>query len=207
MILILFSLIASLIGVIEDYTVVRKSLGIVRHSLGNTYPTDFAAGILYLEFDYVFIKKKWRKINSLILTIIDYSVYKLTDSNTILIGGLTLAVALCFVPNSHDHSVQTSSENKSIFNLISSLSFPFCAIVSFVIIRLYQSGNSLLRALDIIINYRIGFSSKALKQYGVSLFGTNISFTGGGWNTDKSKAYYYVDNGYVYIVMLRILYL
>ena len=71
-----------------------------------------------------------------------------------------------------------------------------------MIIPVYRTGNPILRTIDIALGYRMGFSAKAIDQYGIGLFGSNITFIGAGWHTDPSKTYYYVDNGYIYAALL-----
>ncbi len=201
--IMILALVSSMIGLIEDYTVIRSSTNAIRHSLGNTYPTDFAAGILYLEFDLAFLKRRGGFKDSLFFLLVDLIVYRFTNANNFIIGGVILSISMfIFSKYKEREKKRNVCRQNRFFHKLVALSFPVCAILSFVIVKIYQTGNSLLYTIDKIISYRIGFSSKAINEYGIKPFGINIYFIGAGWNTDSSKSYFYVDNGYIYTALM-----
>lgn len=198
-IIMIFGVLFSLMGLIDNYVTISVLKG-YRYALGNTYPTDFSAGILYLFFDYAYLKSKWNWRNSVTLAIVAISVYMITRSFGNLLNSLIFICLLILIHNKVGLKIITSR----LVHFFSVLLYPILAIISIMApIQYLTSTNVFLRLFDVISDFRLGYSSQAIKQYGLTLFGEDIKFFGAGWGTNLvSNKYFYVDNGYLQVALL-----
>ena len=188
----------ALMGIIDNYAIYSNLRG-YRYSLGNIYPTDFAAGTLYLMMDFVYLKRdKWKIIYSVGLIVIAYAVYRVTDANTSFI--LSLFVSLATALN--QTRVGKRIFESAIFNRVTRLAFPVLAVVSIYIQYAYTTLNSSFFSIaNLLLNNRIVYGNRAINEYGLSLFGTRVNMIGSGWGTNTSETYFYVDNGYLQLAL------
>lgn len=198
---LVLALFFSLFGIIDLYYVVDKSKG-VRYSLGNTYPTDFAAGIFYLLLAFVYLKSYWKYRYTVIWIIIISFMYVFTKALTSTLLSALLLIIMTFT-NLKNSSFRYNIDKKlnRFIRIISCVAFPLCAAISAGCVALFTSGNSMMQNLNITLNYRIGFAARAFNDYGLTLFGSLINMSGAGYNTDALSSYYYIDNGY-YLMFL-----
>ena len=199
--IMLLALLCSATGWIENYTIVSDAHGI-RYSLGNTYPTDFAAGIFYLAMDYAYFKRtRWNGRDSVVLLVISAITFYFTSAITSFLMCVLLAGVLYFSekePGKRKILEKLVVSVHSVFDRGAKLAFPISAAISVIAVDLYSMGSRLMEIINKMVNYRIGYAQKAMQEFGFSIFGKRILFIGGGWGTDPSAAYYYVDNGYIY---------
>lgn len=187
---------ASWVGIIENYITISAT-GAYRASWGNIYPTDFAAGLFYLLLDYVYLNYKkiniFRYLGIMFIVILSFSI---TRSQTSLILGILLLILLAISKNKSMICIFSSN----IYKNTVACSFPIIAILTIYAQYIFKNNgynNSFLLALNVIMNYRLGFGSRAIQQYGLSLFGRRIEFYGAGWGTNNPETYFYVDNAYL----------
>ena len=199
-IIMLSAFLCSMLGIIDNYVTYSTFRG-YRYSLGNTYPTDFAAGILYLIFDYTFLKRKrWKIYNSIIVIMIGYIVYKVTDANASYLLICFFSIFMMLLQNKTFNKIF----NNKIFRTLLVIAYPVMAAISLGVQYIFMSCNiPLLRKIDLLLNYRLSYGSKAIEQYGIPLFGKYIKFYGNGWGTNTAiNTYFYVDNGYLHFALL-----
>lgn len=192
---------ASWTGIIENYITV-SSKGAYRAAWGNTYPTDFAAGLFYLLLDYAYLNYKklnvFRYLGMLFIVCLSFIV---TRSQTSLILGVLLVILLVL---SKRKKIARALSTDIYMNIVA-WSFPLIAIITIYAQYIYKNNgnnNPVLLGLNIIMNYRLGFGSRAIQQYGLSLFGKRIEFIGAGWGTNSTESYFYVDNAYLQYALL-----
>ena len=192
---------ASGIGLIENYTTISSS-GVSRAAWGNTYPTDFAAGIFYLLLDYAYLNYKrmnvLRYMGMLLIVILSFEV---THSQTSLILGVFLLTLLMLSRSKKIANVLSSDLYKNII----AWSFPAIAVITIYAQYIFKNNgynSPILLWLNVLMNYRLGFGSLAIQKYGLSLFGKRIEFYGAGWGTNNSETYFYVDNAYLQYALL-----
>lgn len=192
------AMICALLGLIENYVIFSTLRG-YRYSLGNTYPTDFAAGIYYLVLDFVYLKrKKWKTQYSIGIILISWIVYRITDANTSFVLLCCIAIMLIFMQKKWGIRILSS---KPVQNVIV-FSFPVLAILSIGIHYVYTVVSSpILLGLDVLLNNRLSYGHQAIQRYGLSMFGKQIEFIGAGWGT-SAGSYFYVDNGYLQIALI-----
>lgn len=192
--IMIISLFLSLLGVIENYTVYNASQGI-RYSLGNTYPTDFSAGIFYLILDIIFLKKqKWKLFDSFLVVILSFVVYIYTRA--------LMSFTLCIIVNL---LLIIINSRKKFFRIISKkisqlliIIYPLLALIS-ICATIFSTRVNFLENVNEILDNRLSYGLLAIEKYGFSLLGRNIQFLGNGWGTEATQSsYFYVDNGYLY---------
>lgn len=196
-VILAIAMLCASLGIIDNYSVYSETRG-YRYALGNTYPTDFAAGTLYLFFDFAYIKRKcWKKKYSLFLLIIAFFVYKLTDARASFI--LSIVIAIGMVLCKCDKKIMLKKRLK----YVAGIAYPLCAVVSVYIQSSYYKLNSnFLKTIDKMLNNRIAYGYMTIEKYGLSLTGKRIEMIGAGWNTDRSLDYLYVDNGYLQLAIM-----
>lgn len=188
--------VCAILGIIENYSTYSILRG-YRYSMGNTYPTDFAAGIFYLVLDFVYIKRdKWKIVYSIGIIFLSWIVYYVADGNTSFILSCCIAFIMIFIKLKGRFKI-----SKFINNIII-CSFPVLAFLSISVQALYkQINNPILSKLDILLNNRLAYGCQAIEKYGLSLFGKRVEFVGAGWGTTTGN-YFYVDNGYLQVALM-----
>ena len=180
-IITLVAIVCAILGIIDNYTVISTVHG-VRYSLGNTYPTDFGAGYLFLLFDLFFLYyKNLRPLCSVVLIFVSIVVYIYTKSTTTFI----LSIVLC---------IYSFKPYLGKLSHLVKYSFPLFAASSILIT---QISAPILTFIDQLLSYRLTYSSMALTNFPITLFGNDITMYGAGWNTPSSGAYFYVVNAYI----------
>lgn len=196
-IIMLVALICSVLGIIENYSTYSILRG-YRYSMGNTYPTDFAAGIYYLVLDFVYLKRnKWKISYSIGIILLNWGVYCIADGNTSFILSCCIAISMMIIKSAKNIKLIRSK----LIQYIIICSFPILGTLSIVIQAIYTQFNSeFLLKLDLLLNNRLSYGHQAIEKYKLSLFGNNIDFIGAGWGT-ASNDYFYVDNGYLQVAL------
>lgn len=191
--IMLFALLLSLIGYTENFRVFSENG--IRFSLGNTYPTDFAAGIFYLILDFVYLKnKKMNLFTQLIVLSIIFITFFATKATTSFILSFLFINYVFFM----DHYKSKLNKKRRFKNFVAIIMYPFLCLISFIVPIFADTSSNIWGTIDKILSYRISYSRLAYERYGIPLFGNPIKFVGGGWNTTSGQEYFYVDNGYFY---------
>lgn len=194
------AIICSLAGVIENYTINAGSFAV--YALGNTYPTDFAAGILSLVLDFSYINAtKWKAKYSLVFVIIAYALYRITHARTSSILIVVLAIVQLLLLTPFKNYVQNSRK----LRIVAGILFPILAIASITVQAIFgKLNNSFLKLLDFLLTNRLSYGYQVMNKYGLQLWGRRIDFIGAGWGTmiTENNRYFYVDNGYLQCALL-----
>lgn len=78
--------------------------------------------------------------------------------------------------------------------------FPLAAI--FVIaLSLLKNRFPIIQALDVALNYRLGFNLQGFQRYGISLFGHKIETVTEFWDENYINHYFFIDSGYIYTLL------
>lgn len=195
--LMLFVAASSLFGIVENRIYLRDD-GDYRYSLGYQYTTNIANLYMHMIIMYVYWKKKKISIISIIaLMVVNVAIYTLTDTrNAFGIGCFILIGAVIL-----KYSDYFSRTHKWI-SYIYIGSVPLFALASVCATALYNENKSWLSFMNSFFNGRLELGKKGIEQYGISLFGNNIEWIGGGVIYEiKQKAYNYVDSSYVQILL------
>ena len=201
---ILLVIVLTKINIIPDLVYMR-SIGVYRHSLGFIYPTDFAAHVSYLCFLYGWKKANRFNIIDLILwLIIAYYLLLVTDAR-LDVGCIVLAVSFFFF---FAHRSRWQKHRYIwLVNLFSSIAFPAMLLLSFWLIKLYDSSANIAIVADNILSGRLNLGSEALALYPISISGNEVFENGlgsfAGYNANRALyGYFMIDSSYVRVVII-----
>lgn len=193
----LVAAVCSLLGIIENFRTFSGA-----YSMGNTYTTDFAAGIFALTLDYAYLKTgRWKFRYSVIYAIIALAVYHVSRARMSSILILTLGLVELIFSGAKIEKIRNGKKIK----LIVAWLFPILATISFIVQGMYDKLTSpISRIINSALSNRIAYGYQAIQKYGLCFWGRRIDFIGAGWNTQISmnSPYFYVDNGYLQCALL-----
>lgn len=192
---ILIMMICFAFGIIKETYVVRD--GVIRHTFGYVYPTDFVALLFYVflaDLYYGIVKKKNIFGRDIAYFIIGLLTFHFSDSR------LGSASILLLIPMSWIMKYSDKFDNKKIFNLIKKYSIIIAAGLSIFLTNFYMKypNNNLLIWIDKELSYRLTFNIQAIKSFGYSLWGQDIYSQYYMYN-DK---WFFIDNSY-YIMFIE----
>lgn len=186
-------------GIISDWTYNLE--GRNRHSLGYVYPSYISSIFFYVTLAYLFIRKKKIRFWEIVcIGILNGIIFHLTDSKTSFVL-VFLAIIVLWIMK----FCKKRLENSLISKLLYVYSIPFIAAISILACYLYNEENKLLILINSFINNRLIMGHNALLEYGLSLFGEKIVWTGNGGlgylSSSLQDEYNFVDCSYVKILL------
>lgn len=192
---LMFVMVSSFCGIIEDW-IYSRSEGTIRHSLGFQYCTNLSTYYFYFVLMVIVIKRNnLRMISNICLLLVNWLIYIYTDSVT---GFVLVTAALIST-----YCIKFSRKELCTHKVISFLfqyCFFICAIFTIIVTIKYSPSNAIMFMINKMLNYRLGLSNVAYKEYGFTLFGKAITWSGGIENyTFDSSTYNYVDSSYIQI--------
>lgn len=186
----LFVVISSKLGIIEDYIFYRY--GVERHALGfaycylSSYFLNWTMLFLYYKGEKI---KLWQYVMLILINQVLYSVSNVRGMYYILI--CVVVVHFLFIRN------KKFNWKLKIHKYFSVLIFPICWLVSYIISFMYSTDIKVWNTLDLFFTGRLSFMSRAMDIHGISLFGKDIDLVGNQYGIDKIS--YYIDNAYLKI--------
>lgn len=204
LIMFIFIIISSQIGVIKDLVYIRH--GVARHALGINYPTDFGAHTFYLILAYAYLhfrKLNWKNYGCFI--ILGFAVLVITEARLDFIAILLLIPIFMIA--------QRAYRGRHFYQNIASFYWMLPAILAYVVmisVYFYHSSNHLFQRLDRLFSNRLNLSSIALQRYHVKLFGNYVLEHGYGGesghqlfnSTGTGMKYFFIDSSYVRLFVI-----
>lgn len=193
--ILLIAMMAAKFGLIENIIYIRE--GRVRQSFGSIYPTDFAAGVLFIVLAYLYIKsEKLKIIDSIIFAVLGIGVSYFCDArlDSICIFGITVYSLFKVVYNNGEEP----KINKFI-NIILSSSMIICAIFSIIISIIYNPENKIMLFLNNLLSNRLELAKRGIDKYGFSLFGQKVDMVGNGGSSISPSDYFFIDSSYLFV--------
>lgn len=205
---LLITIIASLTGIILDYTTIRTLGGVkvgsrLRHSFGINYATDFAAHVFFIFLTYRVLTFNKRMVNviDLILTVLivaGLEYYCNARLSEILI---LVTFFMFWIFERKKYLFQYKLFQKSVV-----ISFPVAAAISIVTAIMYKSSNAMWVLVDgLLFSNRLKISHKVFEKNGIKWFGQYIYMQGLGYKVngfDSSIGTTYLDSSYVQLLFL-----
>lgn len=184
-----FTIISSLLGLIENVEKVTERLGyiLVRSSMGFTYPGQMIMSLIPIVFMYYYRRNvKW--VESLFWLLLDFLVY--IKCQTIM-GTVLIALFIIIY-----HLIMSIPKIRNVI-LLKSKWLKYIPIISFLITILFvylkRINNIMGIIIDLICNGRFNVSNIIIDSYGIKLFGTNFV---------NNQTYYYEILDSEYLLML-----
>lgn len=194
------AMLSAFFEVTEMYKIDSEIHGI-RYALGNTYPTDFSAGIFYLLLAFVYLYKKWKLKYYVIWGAIITFTYIFTKARADFLLCIFVLISRACVKNNSCYILNKNFFCKCI-KFLSIFVFPLLMFLSYFSVLLFNKGNPIISELNILMNYRIGYISNFLSEYNINLFGNKVLMTGAGWGTATEQDYNFLDNGYFFSLLI-----
>lgn len=216
---LLFVLFSAYFGIIRNYVFTGyRDKGVYkdRSCMGFLYALYSSTIFFNITALEIYIKKiniKWREIAFLLMG--NYYFYYETDSRLCFITAIVLIVYIVMIKVC-SKSVKKQKSSKLYACLC--LSYLISFGISWWLTVGYMSGIRIISKLSESMSGRLRMNVTAIIRYGISLFGTRISFSGSGLNIFGERVqseYFYVDNlyiqsllvyGVIFIAILVVLY-
>ena len=184
-------------GIIENWGFGLESAR-PRYCLGFIYPSHTTSLYLALVLLYGYVRKEKMTIwEVLILTAIDLWQYTYTDSRS---GTALVILALAAVWLLRYPRIRKLTEFLPLQYTFLTCAF---ATVLFTILYIYFPGE--LQGLNKALSSRLSLQSKAMLDYGVTLFGQHINWIGNGGSgytqSTGGAGYNYVDSSYIKLLL------
>lgn len=158
----------------------------IRQSLGYDYCGYPAHIMLFMTLAWFCLRKKAHFIDTVILFLINFWIYCMTDSRADFY--LALLAILGFV----------LKKNRIRLPCYMKYGFVFVSFFSIIIHGAYGFGIGILDKANSILSNRLYYGFQAIRNYRLNLFGTEIRWVGqGGLKSNPDLVYNYVDCAYV----------
>ena len=191
------------LGVTQDYIVPRGNMQ--RHSLGFLYTTMIME--MYMFSLILSIYEKGSQISYkeiCILQFINVVLFSLTNTRTVFVIVEIILLSLVIVKILKKHNKDCIVQKaKKIYSGAFSHNAWLLPIISFIITMCYKYGGIFYK-INTILSNRLKQTYECFKQYGVTLFGTEITYKGYGLRGKLLYGEYesnFVDNGYMQLML------
>lgn len=193
-VMLLLIIASSMLGLIDNYIYFRD--GIIRESLGISYPTILSAIIFFLLCAEVLICRM--KINKLleiiILFLIAFFIYRITYAKNDAISMMLLIVPIL-----------SDKWNKSVNKIIASIGAAFTVVlglISVFITSFLPYTTNLYFKLNNLFSNRLYFQSLLFQRYPLQLLGQYVYQSGYGGGSNYVFNYFYIDNSFTRMMFL-----
>lgn len=186
--LLLVTMGATAVGLIENVVYVPENRSIIRYAFGMTYPTNFAAYFFYLSLDYWYWrgeKLKW----------LDICISGLLGIFVLLFCGARCS-AICFGLMTIAMILYKKKFEKKVLSVWLSCSVTLAAIGWTMLTMLYSYKKTYMVKLDSLFSSRLSQGRKGIDIYGFQTWGQAISMNGYGEGEYVSK-YFFLDSSYL----------
>lgn len=189
----------SQVGIIENY-VYRQNGRNIRMAFGFTYPTRFAAHLLFLFFWYWYLRgKKLRYAEAVFPAAAGAFVLAFCEArlSAASLVGLSL-VMLWQVFQYHKEQIKGRAYHMNTWIAgILSLSIPIASVAITALTMLYHSDSPIFKALNSLLSSRLYLSQKAMDLYGFRIWGQWIRLAGNGEYLVSNPKYFYIDGAFL----------
>lgn len=179
-----------------------------RISFGFGHPNFFAMKIIWCCFSYLFLSSnKIKKYKIFVIVLVEFIGFYCTKSNSFIFG---ILVIILFI-------FRQRSEIKNIINYCAKFIFPMTGMFVFLMAYFRDKFNpvflvDLSRLVDVLSNFRISMASLALKNNGLTWFGSTVNyehqwdemFRFGNFTIDIIYIYFFVSIGIIYFVAISL---
>jgi len=167
--IIVFVIICSLTGIIENYVTYRTGTQEYRYSLGFSHPNTLASLIMGLVLEEAYLeRRKANIIYTVMLWIVGVIMYAVTLNRTSVIIILLFPLVLLLINISKRPNIRRSSL------IICAALFPVAIAVSFATMKLCENS-ALFGLLDRFMSNRFTNAAVLYERYGVPLLGQRVT--------------------------------
>lgn len=179
----------SQMGIILDYVESGRN----RHCLGFAWANYAPFIFIFFMLGYIYLRRDRFKIYELLIfEAINYILYIVTDTKFTFAMGIIAPIYLFLMRYYWQNHGERIRKNRLLVAAPAAL-----CVFTFLIHYCYKPENAAWSQLNSLLSGRLALGKAALQTYGVSLFGTNITWVGFGITGTATGEYNYVDSGYL----------
>ena len=196
------TMIAGYTGVITDLVYHRGEQ--VRMSFGFVYPTDFAAGIIFMVTAWVVLRQvrcTWIEIGLMIISVVLFEKYCDVRNSEIVM--MILIICVVYLKIRNKLAAKKGKEyTPSLLLKILCLVAPY-GLAGFMILvsRFYRPDIEWMAKLNTLFSTRLSLGKEVFDRYDVQIWGQDIPMRGNGGSTEVVADYFFIDSSYVNILM------
>lgn len=206
--LLLISFSCSKMNLIENIIVYRDNgNGELRYSLGMIHPNTFYIYYFVCISSFIYIQKNMTFFKRIIILLLSYYIYILTDARAGFIM-IILLIVLDYI------LMKIKIELEPILTRILVNIFSIFTVTSFFVTIFFDNSKIIFKFIDSILSHRITLMKKFYDIYGVKLWGNIIKYksinngivTNQDMVLDNTYMYLLVDMGIVFTIIVCLLY-
>lgn len=196
------TMIAGYTGVITNLVYHRGDQ--VRMSFGFIYPTDFAAGIVFMITAWVVLRQArctWIEIGLMIISVVLFEKYCDVRNSEIVMMILIICVVYLKIRNKLA-AKKGKGYIPSLLLKILCLVAPY-GLAGFMILvsRFYRPDIEWMAKLNTLFSTRLSLGKEVFDRYDIQIWGQDIPMRGNGGSTEVVTDYFFIDSSYVNILM------
>lgn len=196
------TMIAGYTGVITDLVYHRGEQ--VRMSFGFVYPTDFAAGIIFMVTAWGVlgqVRCTWIEIGLMIISVVLFEKYCDVRNSEIVM--MILIICVVYLKIRNKLAAKKGKEyTPSLLLKILCLVAPY-GLAGFMILvsRFYRPDIEWMAKLNTLFSTRLSLGKEVFDRYDIQIWGQDIPMRGNGGSTEVVADYFFIDSSYVNILM------
>ena len=196
------TMIAGYTGVITNLVYHRGEQ--VRMSFGFIYPTDFAAGIVFMVTAWVVLRQArctWIEIGLMIISVILFEKYCDVRNSEAVMVLLILGVVYLKIRTKFAEKKGKKYRPSLLLKLLC-LVAPY-GLGGFMILisRFYQPDVEWMTKLNTLFSTRLSLGKETFDRYDIQIWGQDIPMRGNGGTAEVVTDYFFIDSSYVNILM------
>ena len=200
--MIICTMIVGYTGVITNLVYHRGDQ--VRMSFGFIYPTDFAAGIVFMITVWIVLRQArctWIEIGMMIISVVLFEKYCDVRNSEIVMMILIICVVYLKIRNKLG-AKKGKGYIPSLLLKILCLVAPY-GLAGFMILvsRFYRPDIEWMAKLNTLFSTRLSLGKEVFDRYDVQIWGQDIPMRGNGGSTEVVADYFFIDSSYVNILM------
>ncbi len=199
--MIICTMIVGYTGVITNLVYHRGDQ--VRMSFGFIYPTDFAAGIVFMITVWIVLRQArctWIEIGMMIISVVLFE--KFCDVRNSEIVMMILIICVVYLKIRNKCAKKGKGYIPSLLLKILCLVAPY-GLAGFMILvsRFYRPDIEWMAKLNTLFSTRLSLGKEVFDRYDVQIWGQDIPMRGNGGSTEVVADYFFIDSSYVNILM------
>ena len=199
-----FVIIYCLTGHVVNFVVYRDMYSTQkRYALGFNYTTYLSAHIMGICVTWAYLRgKAYSWIEAIITIVIGIVTYRITDARITCAVIIASSIVMIINKICIKKQIKLSILRNKIIKFILVNAASLVTVFSIITALLYNSGNALIKKLDLALSGRIRMSAIALGRYSLSGWGQRVTNTSEHTNGEKGvdEAFFLINNSYVYIL-------
>lgn len=197
-IVLIVVMILSKINVISNFIYFRDVNGtqVTRESLGTIYPTVLGSIIFFLLLQYVYCRKGWYRVDSVIFLLCGIFVDKLTDNRLVTILCTLMGIIAFFRLD------RLFLKHYRLTKIVSYISI-FLPVGFTMACYYYKWDSTIYSIANQILSGRIYLSWLGFQKYSLKIFAQIIQMNGSGNNREFAygESYFYLDSLPIYLII------